>query len=228
MLTSEILAIIPAYNEEQRIAAVVLGARKHIPVLVIDDGSQDNTFGVAQESGARVLQQVPNQGKGAALRRGFEFALSEGFEAVITLDADGQHDPAEIPGFVEWYWETNPDLIIGSRDFSQIPAVRRMANSLGRWSFSWAVGQAVPDNQSGYRLLNQRMMRAVLGSSESGFEFEVEMIVTCIQAGYTLDWVPISTIYAGESSHIHPLRHTLEFTRILLQTRRRMRGDKSG
>jgi glycosyltransferase involved in cell wall biosynthesis len=224
LLSTEILAIIPAFNEEQRIAAVVLEAKKYLPVLVIDDGSQDSTFRVAQQSGARVLQQVSNQGKGAALRRGFEIALSDGYQAVITLDADGQHDPAEISRFVERYGETNPDLIIGSRDFSQIPAVRRLANSLGRWSFSWAVGQAVPDNQSGYRLLNQRMMRAVLGSSESGFEFEVEMIVTCIQAGYTLDWVPISTIYAGESSHIHPLRHTLEFTRIILQTRRRMKG----
>ena len=225
MFSTEILAIIPAFNEEQRIAPVVKGAMKHLPVLVIDDGSQDSTFRVAQESGAKVLQQVPNQGKGAALRKGFEAALSEGYQAVITLDADGQHDPAEIPRFVERYWETKPDLIIGSRDFSQIPALRRLANSLGRWSFSWAVGQTVPDNQSGYRLLNQRMMRAVLGSSESGFEFEVEMIVTCLRAGYSLDWVPISTIYGGESSHIQPLQHTLEFTRILLQTRRRMRGS---
>jgi glycosyltransferase involved in cell wall biosynthesis len=223
LLTTEILGIIPAFNEEQRIAPVVSGAMNHLPVLVIDDGSQDKTFRIAEEAGAEVLKQVPNQGKGAALRRGFETALSEGYQAVITLDADGQHDPAEIPRFVERYRETMPDLIIGSRDFSQIPTIRRLANSLGRWSFSWAVGQAVPDNQSGYRLLNQRMMRAVLGSSETVFEFEVEMIVTCIKAGYTLDWVPISTIYGGESSHIHPLRHTFEFTRILLETRRRMK-----
>ena len=224
MDSNKILGIIPAYNEEQRIAPVVVGALEHIPVLVIDDGSQDGTAKIAQEAGAQVIQQIPNQGKGVALRRGFQEALDAGYEAVITLDADGQHDAGEIPSFLEIFKMRKSDLIIGKRDFNQIPPVRRLANSLGRWSFSWAVGQSIPDNQSGYRLLNRRMMEAVLKSDESGFEFEVEMIVICIQLGYSLDWVPIETIYRDEGSHIHPLRHTLEFTRMVLQTRQRMRN----
>jgi glycosyltransferase involved in cell wall biosynthesis len=223
--TEKILGIIPAYNEEQRIAKVMVGALEHIPVLVLDDGSQDGTSQVAEEFGAKVIKQVPNQGKGAALRRGFNEALSQGYEAVITLDADGQHDPAEIPSFLSAYDNAHPDLIIGKRDFNQIPPVRRLANSLGRWSFSWAVGQPIPDNQSGYRLLNQRMMKAVLGSDETGFEFEVEMIVICIQGGFSLEWVPIRTIYRDEGSHINPLKHTLEFTRMVLQTRKRMKNS---
>jgi glycosyltransferase involved in cell wall biosynthesis len=218
-----VLALIPAYNEAERITPVIVGALAHLPVLVVDDGSNDNTSQVAKDNGAEVLNQSPNQGKGGALRTGFQRAIDEGYQAVLTLDADGQHDPVEIPAFLESFNRTDADLIIGQRDFSQIPPIRRLANTLGRWSFSWAVGQPVLDNQSGFRLINRRMMEAMLGSGEKGFEFEVEMIVVCIQLGYTLEWVPIRTIYTGEGSHIHPLKHVIEFTRMVLQTRRKMR-----
>jgi glycosyltransferase involved in cell wall biosynthesis len=222
--SAKILGIIPAYNEAEKIGKVVSAAREHLPVLVIDDGSQDATAQVAERSGAKVFRQNPNQGKGLALRAGFLHAIEAGFHAVVTLDADGQHDPEEIPDFLRAFQETRADLIIGERDFGQIPPIRRMANTLGKLSFSWAVGQPIGDNQSGYRLISRRMMKAVLGSRESGFEFEVEMIVICIQRGYSLEWVPIRTIYAGEGSHIQPLKHTVEFTRMVLQTRRKMRN----
>ena len=105
-----------------------------------------------------------------------------------------------------------------------MPAVRRAANTAGRWSFSWALGQPVQDNQSGYRLLSRRMMEAVLDSQEQGFEFEVEMIVTCVQLGYALAWVPIRTIYGGETSHIDPWTHASNWVRLVRQTRRKMRA----
>jgi glycosyltransferase involved in cell wall biosynthesis len=218
-----ILGIVPAFNEAASIGDVVSNAIKFLPVLVIDDGSRDSTAQLAEQSGANVYRQTPNQGKGVSLRAGFKIALREGYRSVITLDADGQHDPSEIPSFIDTYQRTKADLIIGARDFSQIPPVRRLANTLGRWSFSWAVGQQIRDNQSGYRLLSRRMMEAVAESRETGFEFEVEMIVTCIQYGYQLQWVPIRTIYLGEASHIHPLKHTIEFSRMIMQTRRKMR-----
>jgi glycosyltransferase involved in cell wall biosynthesis len=221
--SAKILGIIPAYNEAEKIGKVISAAREHLPVLVIDDGSQDATPQIAEHSGAKVFRQNPNQGKGLALRAGFLHAIEAGYEAVVTLDADGQHDPDEIPTFLNTFLDTRADLIIGERDFSQIPPIRRMANTLGKMSFSWAVGQPIGDNQSGYRLISRRMMKAVLGSRESGFEFEVEMIVICIQRGYSLEWVPIRTIYGGEGSHIQPLKHTVEFTRMVLQTRRKMR-----
>ena len=195
------LALIPAYNEAPRIGPVVTGVLAHLPVLVVDDGSRDETVQVAEAAGATVLRQVPNQGKGAALRAGMRWALEAGCTAVVTLDADGQHDPAELPRFLEKIAITAADLIIGSRNFEHMPLVRRIANTLGRWSFSWAVGQPIQDNQSGYRLLSPRMMEAVIESQEQGFEFEVEMITTCLRRGFTLDWVPIRTIYAGETSH---------------------------
>ncbi|HZD57774.1 MAG TPA: hypothetical protein VE136_13660, partial [Anaerolineales bacterium] len=135
-------------------------------------------------------------------------------------------DPAEIPKFMDRYQEHPADLIIGARDFSKIPLVRRLTNTFGRWSFSWALGQPDRDNQSGYRLISRRLMEAMLSSREAGFEFEVEMIVVCVQRGYILDWVPIRTIYAGERSHINPLRHTIHYFRMLWQTRQRMRSGR--
>lgn len=219
-MNQPVIALIPAYNEAARLAPVVRAASAHLPVLVVDDGSTDDTAAVAQAAGAQLLRQQPNQGKGAALRAGFRHALEAGCQAVLTLDADGQHDPDEIPLFLACYAATQADLVIGRRDFSQMPPVRRLANWLGRVSFSWALGQPVQDNQSGYRLIGRRLLGALLDSTESGFEFEVEMIVTCVRLGCRLEWVPIRTIYAGESSHINPWVHTRNFIRLLLQTRR--------
>jgi glycosyltransferase involved in cell wall biosynthesis len=217
-----LLALIPAYNEAARIAPVIRGAAAYLPVLVIDDGSRDDTVQIAEDAGAHVLRQKPNQGKGAALKAGFRLALSDIFDAVLTLDADGQHDPSEIPAFLEAYRRRSSDLIIGARDFSQMPFSRRFANTSGQALFSWAIGQPIRDNQSGYRLISRRLLEATLDSSQGGFEFEVEMIVTCVQHQYTLDWVPIRTIYAGESSHISPLKHVGRFLSLVWRTRRQI------
>jgi glycosyltransferase involved in cell wall biosynthesis len=217
---TSVLALIPAYNETARILEVVSGARAHLPVLVVDDGSSDDTAARAQRAGATVLRQSPNQGKGAALRAGFSWSLNAGYQAVLTLDADGQHDPAEIPKFLHAYATQGADLIIGARDFRHMPLVRRLANTAGQWVFSWAIGQPIRDNQSGYRLISRRLLKAILTSNETGFEFEVEMIAVCVRLAFRLDWVPIRTIYAGEQSHIHPLHHATNFLRIAWQTRK--------
>ncbi len=226
MSNRNILALIPAYNESARLAAVVSGALVHLPVLVVDDGSTDDTAAIAERAGAAVLRQRPNQGKGAALRAGFRQAMEAGYDAVLTLDADGQHDPAEIPTFLEACRRGQADLIIGARQFNQMPSSRRLANSLGQRAFSWALGQAVPDNQSGYRLISRRLLAELLSSREQGFEFEVEMIVICVERGFKLEWVPIRTIYAGEGSHINPLRHVVNFGRVVWQTRQRLRAAR--
>jgi glycosyltransferase involved in cell wall biosynthesis len=219
----DVLALIPAYQEAERVGVVVTAALARLPVLVVDDGSTDGTAAVAAAAGATVIVQVPNQGKGAALRAGFSWALARDVEAVVTLDADGQHDPAEIPAFLGAYRRTGADLVIGRRDFSRMPIARRLANGLGGRAMSWAAGRAIPDNQSGYRLLSRRLMAALETSDEAGFEFEVEMITTCIRAGFALEWVPIRTIYAGETSHIRPWRHLTSFIRMVRKTRRTVR-----
>lgn len=218
----DILALIPAYNEAGHIGSVIAGTRQHLPVLVVDDGSQDDTAALAQSAGATVISQQPNAGKGAALKLGFRWAIEHAYTAVVTLDADGQHDPVEIPAFLQTFKANTCDLIIGERDFSKIPIVRRISNTIGRVTFSWALGRQVSDNQSGYRLISRRLMEAMLASREQGFQFEVEMILVCVRQKFQLCGVPIRTIYADEHSHIQPLRHILEFTRMLLRTRRAM------
>ena len=228
---ARVLALIPGYEEGPRIGAVVTAASRHLSCLVVDDGSTDDTAAQAEAAGARVVRQVPNAGKGAALRAGFRIALDEGWDAVVTLDADGQHDADEIPRFVAAFATAGasgprPELVIGRRDFARMPPVRRLSNTLGTAAFSWAVGQRIPDNQSGYRLLGRRLMAATLDSREAGFEFEVGMIAVCLRRGWTLDWVPISTIYAGEPSHVRPVAHLRHFVRATRAARRLMReGD---
>ncbi len=219
----KVIALIPAFNEARHIATVVARVSSQMPVLVVDDGSSDDTDSLARESGATVLSLAPNQGKGAALQAGFRHALEAGYDAVITLDADGQHEPDEIPKLLSASATGHADLIIGARDFNQMPLVRRLANSLGGWTFSWALGRPVRDNQSGYRLISRRLMEATLTSRQGGFEFEVEMIVTCVRRGFSLDWVPISTIYTGQKSHINGLEHLIKFLRLVWQTRRETR-----
>ena len=226
-LTEEIVALIPAYEEGSRIGAVVEAARRHLPVIVVDDGSTDDTADRAAVAGATVIRQVPNAGKGTALRTGFRHALEGGAAAAVSLDADGQHDPAEIPAFLEAFARSRPGLVIGRRDFGEMPAVRRLSNVLGGVALSAALGRNVPDNQSGYRLIGRVLMRAMLESDESGFEFEVEMIARCIALGLPLEWVPIRTIYAGEPSHIEPWRHFREFLRVAAKARRIARGART-
>jgi glycosyltransferase involved in cell wall biosynthesis len=220
-----IVALIPAYNESARIAGVITRTLKYLPVLVVDDGSKDTTAEIARELGATVVRQVPNQGKGAALMNGFKHAVEMGYDAVVTLDADGQHDPSEIPLFLEEY-KQGADLVIGKRDFSKMPFPRNISNTIGTWSFSSALGEYCPDNQSGYRLHSRRLVEASLSSRETNFEFEVEIIVTCVVSGFKLAWVPIKTIYAGENSHIKPLRHIWHFYRVVRKTRKIVRDYK--
>jgi glycosyltransferase involved in cell wall biosynthesis len=229
-LPVRVLALIPAHDEEPRIAAVVRAAAEHLPVLVVDDGSSDATARVARGAGAEVLEQRPNAGKGAALRAGFRQALAAGYDGALTLDADGQHDPAEIPTFLRAFAPGStdaaglrPDLVVGRRDFTHMPPARRLANTLGGHAFSWAVGTHVPDNQSGYRLLGRRLMETSLESTENGFEFEVEILAICIARGWPVAWVPIRTIYTGGPSHIRPAAHVRHFFRAVTAARRTVR-----
>jgi glycosyltransferase involved in cell wall biosynthesis len=221
------IAVIPAHDEAPRIGRVVHATIQHLPVLVVDDGSADRTAAVAREAGAHVLEQRPNQGKGAALRAGFRRAIEGGYDAALTLDGDGQHDPAEIPRFLAASRFANPDLVVGFRDFSRMPLARRIANTAGGRAFSWAVGRHVPDNQSGYRLVSRRLMEEMLNSTEPAFEFEVEMLARAIAHDWQISWVPISTIYAGEPSHIRPWAHFRSFVRVVRQARRTVRGARA-
>jgi glycosyltransferase involved in cell wall biosynthesis len=245
-----ILAIVPAHNEGPRIGAVVgMLVQQGLPVLVVDDGSSDDTGAAARAAGARVLSLRPNRGKGAALKAGFRVALGrqladdpepdgasgEGpagapwpatWDALLTLDGDGQHDPAEAPAFIERWSQTGADLVVGARDYREMPPIRWFTNSVSRVLFSSALGQRVPDNQSGYRLRSLRVAEASLESPEQGFAFEVEEIALCAGRGYTTAWVPIRTIYGTEVSDIKPWTHLVSFVRVTGRARHVMQAER--
>ena len=223
-MTTDVVALIPAYNAEAFVGDVIRVAREHVPVIAVNDGSKDGTLAALRASGATVIDQQPNQGKGAALKRGYRAAMESGAGAVIQLDADGQHDPAEIPGFLRKFRDTRADLIIGERQFDQMPLVRRASNTIGRAAFSWAMGRRINDNQSGYRLLSRRLMESVLASDESGYEFEMDQIVIAVKRGWRIEGVPIRTIYGEEVSNIKPIQHVVHFFRMVRDARRAMRA----
>lgn len=225
-----ILAIVPAHDEGPRIGAVVRALAAHgLPVLVVDDGSTDDTASEARAAGARVLTLTPNRGKGAALKTGFREALGGldgGWEAILTLDGDGQHDPAEAPALIRTWSEADADLAVGARDYGDMPPIRWFTNSVSRLLFSWALGQRIPDNQSGYRVHSRRVIEATLSSPEEGFAFEVEEIAICVGRGYRLAWMPIKTIYGTEVSDIKPWTHFVSFIRVTRRARRRVREER--
>jgi glycosyltransferase involved in cell wall biosynthesis len=209
----EIIALVPAYNEARYIADVVKRTLAHLPVIVIDDGSSDGTGAAAALAGAKVVAHKTNQGKGTALNTGFDYAVKRGVDAAITLDADGQHDPDEIPLFIAAFRAGEGDIIIGKRTFGEMPAKSQFGNRVGTWLLGKAMGQPVPDNQSGYRLLSRAVMEQVRPSS-SRFEAEVEILLRAQMAGFRLAWVPIKTIYNDKKSHFRPIHDSALFLKM--------------
>jgi len=206
-----ILALIPAWNEAERIGPVLQGVLTYVPALVVADGSQDATAAVAAAAGAQVVRHEVNRGKGAALATGFAWALAHAYKAVLTLDADGQHDPVDIPRFLDAYRAGGSDLIIGRRDFRVMPFPRGYTNPFGSWLLSKALGVRLWDNQSGFRLYTRRVLES-LRPTTTGFEYEVDVIAQAVYAGMTIGWVPIRTIYGIEKvSYFRPIRDSLRF-----------------
>ena len=219
-----VLALIPAWNEAVRMCPIVEATRAYLPVLVVDDGSEDGTAAVAEAAGATVVRHAENQGKGVALMTGFNWALEQGYQAVLTLDADGQHDPADVPKFLAAYENGAGDLIVGQRDFSKMPFPRFFVNPLGSWLLSLVLGTRIPDNQSGYRLYSRRFLES-LELTTTGFELEVEVIIQAVCRGVRIGWVDIRTIYGIDKvSYFHPIKDTARFLGMLWQAWRERRS----
>ncbi len=220
--------VVPAYREGGRIGTVVKAIRVHAPmVVVVDDGSPDGTAMEAEAAGAHVIRHPRNQGKGAALETGFAFAARQGFEFVITLDADGQHDPAHIPQFVALHREQGVPVIVGSRmaDPRTMPWLRRCTNRVMSGLLSGIMGQRVADTQSGYRLYRTDVLPLVKAES-GGFAAESETLLNLAAAGVRIGEVPIRVIYGDEKSKIRPVRDAVRFLRMLSQFRRRQAQKK--
>jgi len=217
----KICVIIPAFNNDTTVGAVVEKARQQVDhVVVIDDGSEDDTAQVSRDAGAHVIEIAKNRGKGNALRVGFRYAVTHDFDASITLDADLQHDPFEIPRFIECYVRTRAKIIIGDRlrDKKEIPRIRYCFNRIGTYTFSWLLGQPIKDSQCGYRLYDRKVMEGIPITKES-FEAEADVLLRVGKQGFTIQFVPIRAIYFWDRSHrsyYRPVRDTFRICIIFL------------
>lgn len=216
------LTIVPAYNEEKELGKLLLNLSKFVSlknVLVVDDGSNDNTAVIAEKAGSRVLRQKTNQGKGLALKAGFNFAVANGYEAVITMDADGQHDPKEIPKFLSYYEKYNADFIIGTRKHSasEMPPLRLLVNKVTSFIASLLSGIRIHDSQSGYRFIRKNIIERI-DLKTNRFQMETEIIVKAARAGFSIGEIPIKTIYLSNfKSHINPFIDTIRFIKLALR-----------
>lgn len=215
-----IVIVIPCYEGAPTIGEVVRGARASgLPVVVVDDGSSDDSAAIAEANGATVLRHPVNRGKGAALASGFAYAHQLGAAAVLTLDADGQHDPCEIGALLEAHRRAPEALVVGVRSFApaDMPRRSRIGNRISTWWISRFAGQPYRDTQSGFRIYPAALFNLPLVSSR--FDTETELILRAAKLKLPLAEVPIRTIYRpNHVTHFHGFRDTLRVIKLVLSS----------
>ena len=218
----KICLLLPAYNESRTIGRIVQEAGLFVGcIVVIDDGSSDDTADIARAHGAIVLKHAQNRGKGRALRTGFDYALQKGYELIATMDGDGQHDPMDLPRFFDYFRRTRPDILVGGRikERSRMPLHRRLNNWLVSNVGSALCGQKVPDFQSGYRLVKAEVLKTVRLETER-YETESELLIKAGRLGFRIESTAIQTIYGDEGSNVKALREMRLFTQLLIKSLR--------
>jgi len=212
--------VIPAFNEAETIQAVVRKVKdKSLPVIVIDDGSQDNTYSKALEAGADiVLRNEKNLGKGASLRKVFTYLINNNLdcEAVIIMDADAQHLPEELSLFIEKL-KKGSCFIVGNRlsSPSGMPLIRLITNKLMSYIISKKIKQEVPDTQCGFKAIRREVLEK-LCLKTSKYEIDSELIIKSAFLGYRIESVPIKSVYREQRSNINPFWDTFRFIRFIL------------
>jgi len=213
--------LIPAYNEEKTIGAVVRELKsKGLDVVVIDDGSDDNTEKVASENGALIIRHIRNLGKGASLKEGFDFILrATNFDTIIIMDGDGQHGPDDVNKFIERAEQYEDDIIIGNRMFvtKNMPFVRLATNRFMSFLLSTMCKQRIPDTQCGFRLIRRRVLKKIKLESNK-YDLESEILIKASRKQLKITSVPIETIYRDELSRINPVKDTLRFMGLIIKS----------
>ncbi len=215
----KICIVIPVHNEARKIGAIVKEIRSRaLDVVVIDDGSTDNSHTIAQQAGAAVISHPKKEGKGVSLRDGFSYALGRGFDGVIAMDGDGQHAVSDIDVFIERAKE-HPDSVIGGNrmpDHKAMPFVRRWVNRFMSFIISSVCRQPIPDSQCGFRYIGAGVLKSIdLTSTE--FEIETEVLIKSARKGFRIYAVPVETIYRDETSKINPFSDTVRFFKYILK-----------
>jgi glycosyltransferase involved in cell wall biosynthesis len=212
-----VIAAIPCFNEEQFISDVVMRARRYVDrVVVVDDGSTDNTSEAAQSAGAHVIRHEKRQGAGAATNSAFEAAKSYDADMLVTLDGDGQHNPDEIPQVLAPILNGEADLVIGSRFLQSaqqtqginIRCYRKFGIDVITWLYNLGSNFKVSDSQSCFRAHSRRLLEAI-NITESGFGFSVEVLIRARRKGFVITEVPISCVYHSQGSSLNPIAHGL-------------------
>jgi glycosyltransferase involved in cell wall biosynthesis len=216
-----VAALIPACNAGATVGTVVSGTRLFIDdVLVVDDGSTDDTHERAARAGAVVVGHGSNRGKGEALKTGFRLLVERGFDAVLTLDADGQHDPGYIPDLLARYSRGDAGIVIGSRmaERAKIPRVRLIPNLVGNFFISRASGRPIEDSQCGMRVYSAAVLKTITLVT-SRFDTEAEALIKAGKAGFTFAFVPIPAIYrTGIESNFVPVKDTYLISIVYLKS----------
>lgn len=209
----KILAVIPCLNEGQFISDIVTRARKYADVvIVIDDGSTDDTAEAAEKAGAKVIKHEVRRGAGAATRSAFEAAKKYDADILVTLDGDGQHNPDEIPQVLAPILRGEADLVIGSRflkpDIKQAPKYRKFGIDVITWLFNLGSKVKVSDSQSCFRAHSRRLIEAVK-ITEDGFGFSVQVLIQARRKNLVIREEPVSCIYHLQGSSLNPVAHGL-------------------
>jgi glycosyltransferase involved in cell wall biosynthesis len=219
-IRSRTAAVIPAYQDEKHIGDIARRTRERLDhVLVVDDGSTDQTSQRAREAGAEVVVHAQNQGKGEAIKTGLAHFSGQDRQItwVVLLDSDGQHLPEEIDRFLLAAASvTRPTFFIGNRmdDVARMPFVRRVVNRYMSSEISRVCGQRIPDTQCGYRMLHRQLIPDMLGGGHR-FDYETEALIISSRKGYRIESVPITTVYTDQVSKIHPARDALRFFKLM-------------
>lgn len=215
----KVCVVIPSFNEEKNIGILLERIKeKGLDVIVVDDGSEDKTYEECLKRKVTVIRNSINRGKGFSLRKGFKYAIERGYEIIITMDADGQHDPQELDKFIEKFNATKADLIIGNRmqNPENMPFIRKVTNIVMSLVISAIVGRKIEDSQCGYRLIKADTLKKVKLRSIH-YEIESELIFKIALIGGKIEQVPIESIYRREVSKIDPFKDTLRFMKLLFR-----------
>ncbi|MDD2309815.1 MAG: glycosyltransferase family 2 protein [Desulfuromonadaceae bacterium] len=217
--------LIPAYNAEKTLLAVVREALEHgLPVAVVDDGSTDDTAGLLAGLPVTLLRHGHNLGKGAALKTGFGWSIASGFDAVVTVDADGQHDVSAIPRLVASAQSARWGILIASRhtQFEQMAGLRKIWNRIGVWCIWKRTGFEITDSQSGFRYYSCEVLKGVSLES-AGYALEMEILLKAWKSGFTVGSLPIAARVADgrATSHYQPFKDTVSISMTFLRNMRR-------